>query len=127
MFPKASARAVLAALAASMILTTTLPAAAHHGWGWTTGKNITISGTVVEAKLGMPHGTLKFDVEGVIWQVEVGQPYRNESAGLKDEDFKAGAKLRIEGEPSADPKEKRLKAERIFIGDKMHNLYPDRQ
>ncbi|MDH3663681.1 MAG: hypothetical protein OEU92_27320, partial [Alphaproteobacteria bacterium] len=60
---------------------------AHHGWSWTTGGNIELIGLIVEASLGMPHGTLKVDAEGDVWTVEVGQPWRNERAGLKDGDL----------------------------------------
>ncbi|ATE63185.1 DUF6152 family protein [Rhizorhabdus dicambivorans] len=110
------------------VLLLSLPAAvpAHHGWAWTTGKNIEIAGRVVEAKLGNPHGVVILDVQGARWTVEVGQPWRNERAGLKDRDFAAGVRLRIAGEPSADPKARLIKAERIFIGDRRFDLYPER-
>ena len=99
---------------------------AHHGWSWTTGKNIEIAGKVVAAKLGNPHGVVTLDVKGAKWTVEVGQPWRNERAGLTDADFAPGKPLRISGEPSTDPRARLLKAERIFIGDKSFDLYPER-
>ena len=37
-----------------------------------------------------------------------------------------GVKIRIIGEPSADPAEKRLIVERLFLGDREYVLYPDR-
>lgn len=101
-------------------------AAAHHGWSWTTGKNIEIAGKVTRAKLGNPHGLLTMDVKGAIWTVEVGQPWRNAQAGLKDSDLAPGAILRISGEPSADPKARLIKAERILIGERRFELYPER-
>jgi hypothetical protein len=101
-------------------------ALAHHGWAWTTGENIELAGLIKEVKLGNPHGLLKIDVAGVIWSVEVGQPWRNERAGLKDGDLAEGVEIRVIGEPSADPAEKRLKVERLFIGAREYVLYPDR-
>lgn len=98
----------------------------HHGWAWTTGTNIEISGKIVEAKLGNPHGIVIVDVKGVRWTVEVGQPWRNEQAGLKDAEFAKGATMRFVGEPSADPAIKRMKAEKILIGSRTFILYPER-
>ena len=99
---------------------------AHHGWSWTTGDNIELVGIIREASLGMPHGTLQVDAEGDVWTVEVGQPWRNERAGLKPSDFAVGAEMRFIGEPSADPSKKLMKAERIFIGKREYKLYPGR-
>jgi hypothetical protein len=58
-------------------------AMAHHGWRWTTGGNIELTGVITSAQLGNPHGVLTVDADGEIWRVEVGQPWRNERAGLK--------------------------------------------
>ncbi len=99
---------------------------AHHGWSWTTGGNIDLTGIIKTAELGNPHGVLTVDAEGEIWTVEVGQPWRNKRAGLKDSDFAVGNEMRFIGEPSADSSKKRMKAERIFIGGKEYKLYPDR-
>ena len=117
---------IRSALALSLIAALPGAALAHHGWSWTTGKNIEISGKVTEAKLGNPHGVLRMDVKGARWTVEVGQPWRNAQAGLKDSDLAPGATLRISGEPSTDPKARVMKAERIFIGDRRFDLYPER-
>jgi hypothetical protein len=102
------------------------PGLAHHGWSWTTGANIELVGVITAVRLGNPHGILEVDVDGEVWTVEVGQPWRNERAGLTDGDLAAGVEIRVIGEPSADPNEKRLKAERLFLGDREHVLYPDR-
>jgi len=101
-------------------------ALAHHGWSWTTGGNIELTGIITSAKLGNPHGVLEVDLEGQLWQVEVGQPWRNEQAGLKDGDLAEGVEVKIVGEPSANIEDKLMKAERIYLGDKEYNLYPNR-
>jgi hypothetical protein len=103
------------------------PALAHHGWAWTTGKDIELAGTITEVKLGNPHGILKVDIDGTLWTVEVGQPWRNERAGLKDSDLAKGVQIRLIGEPAADPSDKRLKVERLYLGDREYVLYPDRK
>ena len=101
-------------------------ALAHHGWAWTSGGNIELIGIIRSAELGNPHGVLEVDAEGEIWTVEVGQPWRNERAGVKDGDLASGVEIRIIGEPAADVEEKRLKAERFRIGDREFILYPNR-
>ena len=101
-------------------------ALAHHGWSWTTGGNIELTGVVTAVSLGNPHGRLQVDVEGEVWTLEVGQPWRNERAGLRDGDLAQGVEIRAIGEPSADPAEKRLKVERLFLGGREYRLYPDR-
>lgn len=98
----------------------------HHGWAWTTGENIELTGIIEETKLGNPHGVLKVDVDGEVWTFEVGQPWRNKRSGLKEGDLAKGVEIRAIGERSADSAEKRLKAERLFLGDEEYVLYPDR-
>ena len=116
-------------LAAALSLALMLPAGlalAHHGWSWTTGGNIELTGVIASARLGNPHGVLEVDVEGETWTVEVGQPWRNERAGLKKGDLAEGVEIRAIGQPSADPSEKRMKVERLYLGDREYILYPNR-
>jgi hypothetical protein len=102
------------------------PALAHHGWRWTSGENIRLSGLIRTARLGNPHGVLEVDADGDVWQVEIGQPWRNERAGLTDADFALGREIVVEGEPSANLEDRLLKAERIWFDGTQHDLYPDR-
>jgi hypothetical protein len=101
-------------------------ALAHHGWSWTSGDNIELIGIIKEVSLGMPHGTLRVDADGDIWTVEVGQPWRNERAGLLPGDLAEGVEITIIGEPSADLEERLMKAEKLFIDGQAYSLYPDR-
>lgn len=111
-------------LAATLLLPTA--GLAHHGWSWTTGGNIRATGTIVETRLGNPHGELDLDVDGERWTVEVGQPWRNARAGLEDGDLAPGTEITVEGEPDADPETRVLKVERLWIGETKYELYPGR-
>lgn len=114
-------------LSAALTLAASGAALAHHGWSWTTGGNIELTGVIEEAKLGNPHGVLTVAVEDETWTVEVGQPWRNERAGLADGDLAPGVEIRAVGQPSSDPAEKKMKVERLWIGEIEHVLYPDRE
>ena len=117
---------LLIALLAVGLISKTGGALAHHGWSWTTGGNIELVGVIKQARLGNPHGVLKVDVDGEVWTVEVGQPWRNERAGLKDGDLAEGVEIRAIGQPAADISEKRMKVERLFLENRGYNLYPNR-
>lgn len=99
---------------------------AHHGWSWTTSENIELTGIITQASLGNPHGVLQVDADGDVWQVEVGQPWRNERAGVRDGDLVEGVEIRVIGEPSANMDDRLLKAERFYIGEQEYILYPER-
>ena len=101
-------------------------ALAHHGWAWTTGGNIDLTGVIRSVSLGMPHGVLEVAVEDETWTVEVGQPWRNDRAGLEDGDLAEGVEIRVIGEPAAEEGARRVKAERLWLGDREYVLYPDR-
>jgi len=116
----------LVALGGILAPWTSRRALAHHGWRWAEDGNFELTGLIKTAKLGNPHGVLTIDAEGEIWTVEVGQPWRNERAGLTDDMLSVGREVTISGARSADPAEMKMKAERVIIDGKLHNLYPDR-
>lgn len=101
-------------------------ARAHHGWRWAEDKTSRLTGVIRSVRLGNPHGIVFLDVEGALWTVEVGQPWRNARAGLTDEMLAKGVTLTIVGHRSSDPAEKRIKAVRVVIKDQTFDLYPDR-
>jgi len=115
-----------ATVIALMLLALSGPGNAHHGWSWTTGGNIELVGIIQRVSLGMPHGLVYVDAEGEVWTVEVGQPWRNERAGLEPGDLAEGVELRVIGEPAADIADKRIKAERLYIDGREYDLYPNR-
>ena len=114
-------------LSITLLLATGLasaPALAHHGWNWATEEDYDVTGTITEARLGNPHGELTLDVDGEEWSVEVGQPWRNERAGLTDELLREGREITVHGE--AAPEDARIKAVRVVVDGEDYVLYPDR-
>ena len=103
-----------------------LPLRAHHGWGWATDEEFELTGQIKSVEVGNPHGEMTLDVKGEAWVVEIGQPWRNERAGLTESLLKAGTTVTAHGHRSANKAEKLMKAERIVIAGKDYNLYPDR-
>lgn len=101
-------------------------ALAHHGWRWAEDGNFEVTGIIKTVQLGNPHGVLTLDVEGETWTVEVGQPWRNERAGLTDGMLAVGREVAISGARSADHSENLVKAERVIFDGQLYNLYPDR-
>jgi hypothetical protein len=125
--PKKMAAAALFALFTLLALCSSMTVQAHHGWAWAEGEHTELSGRVTESRLGNPHGVLKLDVKGQTWTVEVGQPWRNERAGLKDSMLAPGAELTIIGQRAADKNLHLIKAVRVRIGGTVHDLYPERK
>lgn len=117
-------RDILATAAAAALV----PAAgrAHHGWRWATDEAFSLTGIILSARLGNPHGELQVDDGELIWTAEIGQPWRNERAGLTDDMLAPGTELTLEGHRSADPEEYVMKAERVIIAGRLYDLYPDR-
>ena len=113
-------------MAIASLVTFTKRSDAHHGWSWAEGELHTLTGTIKSAKLGNPHGMLKVTASDGEWTVEVGQPWRNARAGLKDSMLAKGVQLTIIGNRAKDKKLKVLKAVRIVINGKNHDLYPER-
>lgn len=114
-------------LAGLLLMGACLSAAfAHHGWRWTDDGQFELTAKIEKAVLGNPHGVLTMDADGSKWLVEVGQPWRNEQAGLTDAMFAKGVTLIIVGKRSANKNEQLMKAERIIINGKKFDLYPER-
>jgi hypothetical protein len=118
-------RRIAVLLGAALLLVSQF-AAAHHGWRWTDDGKFELIAVIEKATLGNPHGVLILDAEGEKWTAEVGQPWRNDRAGLTDAMLVKGAEITIIGKRSTDPKERKVKAERVVIKGKAYDLYPER-
>lgn len=103
------------------------PAQAHHGWGWATSEEFEVTGAITAVSLGNPHGEVTIDAQGAEWVVQVGQPWRNERAGLTEGRLAEGTEITVHGHRSANAEERLVKAERVVIDGETYNLYPDRQ
>jgi hypothetical protein len=116
------------ALAAMLtVVFLTQPVWAHHGWGWATEEEFQLSGEITAVRLGNPHGEVTVDVKGERWIVEVGQPWRNEKAGLTQKLLSKGQVITAHGHRSAKKGQRLMKAERVVINGRSYNLYPDRE
>ncbi|MGI1663164.1 DUF6152 family protein [Palleronia sp. KMU-117] len=120
-------RRLLAAGLATLALTA-LPrlALAHHGWRWTDTGEFELSGIITAAELGNPHGLLTVQAGDEVWTAEVGQPWRNEAAGLTDAMLAPGTEVILRGHRAADAARLVMKAERVIIAGRLYDLYPDR-
>ena len=105
----------------------TQPLWAHHGWGWATEEEFELTGEITTVRLGNPHGEVTVDVMGERWIVEVGQPWRNEKAGLTQKLLSKGQVITAHGHRSAKKGQRLMKAERVVINGRSYNLYPDRE
>jgi hypothetical protein len=122
-----STRLMGLALAALIVGAVLAPAAnAHHGWRWAENENSEITGTIKSVRLGNPHGEMTIVVSGEEWTAEIGQPWRNEQAGLTPALLAEGTPVTVQGHRALDKSQKVIKAERVVIGGKSYNLYPDR-
>ena len=99
---------------------------AHHGWRWTSDTDVEVSGMIESVKLGNPHGVLILNVNGEKWTAEVGQPWRNQRAGLTEEMMAVGNDIKVEGQRSTNPEELVVKAETVIVDGKRYVLYPNR-
>ncbi|MBY3595879.1 DUF6152 family protein [Rhizobium bangladeshense] len=120
-----STKHVLAAVGLSVALATS--AAAHHGWSWAEADQIELRGTIEKISMGGPHPTLDVaTADDGVWRVELGNPRQTERSGFVEGVAKPGDQVIALGNRSQDPKEKRMKAVRITIGEKRYDIYPDR-
>ncbi len=102
------------------------PVQAHHGWGWATDEEFELTGTVTAVSLGNPHGEVTLEADGEEWIVEVGQPWRNERAGLTEDLLAEGTEMTAHGHRSANASERLVKAESVVIDGQDYVLYAGR-
>ena len=109
-------------LAAALFAT---PAAAHHGWAAFSEAESEVTGTVVSAELGAPHGELKVRAADGIWNVQLAPPAAIVRSGLTMEAIPAGTKITARGHKRVDGTLE-IKTERLVVGDRTYDLYPAR-
>jgi len=102
------------------------PSAAHHGWGGYQDEEFSLTGTVEMANLGGPHGLLRVNSGGAVWDVVLSPPTRIQSAGLTLAAVPRGTQVRAEGHRHRDLQRREMKTERLVVGERVFNLYPER-
>ena len=115
------------AVAAAVSLAATGAALAHHGWSWAEGEQTELEGTIAEISMAPPHPSLKVEAsDGVVWQVDLGNPRNTERSGFVEGSAKVGDPIVVLGNRSLDKDEKLMKAVRITVAGKAFDIYPER-
>ena len=115
------------AVAAAVSFAATGAALAHHGWSWAEGEQTELEGTIAEISMAPPHPSLKVEAsDGVVWQVDLGNPRNTERSGFVEGSAKVGDPIVVLGNRSLDKDEKLMKAVRITVAGKTFDIYPER-
>jgi hypothetical protein len=114
-------------LTAALIALFSVTAFAHHGWTWAEDEQSQLKGTVQAVSMVPPHPTLRVKAEdGVLWQIDLGNPGQTERSGFTAESTKPGDPITVLGNRSKEKGKAHMKAVRITIGDKQYDMYPER-
>ena len=117
-------RPVLLGAVASLLA---LPAAAHHGWEWAEEAQTTLNGTIQTISMAPPHPVLQVKAaDGVLWQVDLGNPNQTERSGFTAASAKPGDAIVVLGNRHKDKSKMHMKAVRITVAGKQFDMYPER-
>ena len=110
------------AIAAACVAAVAMGVDAHHGWsGYESDKPLRLDGVIKDAGYEHPHGYVRVEVPGKVWNVVLAPPSRMENRGLARTALRPGVKVIVEGYPARDdPVE--MRAERITIDGKTTEL-----
>lgn len=111
----------------AFLLVFPLTLAAHHGWGGYSDRQFEITGVVeTPVSLAGAHATLRIRAQGQVWDVVLAPPARTERAGLKEGIIPVGATVTASGHRHLTATKYEVKTERLTWGDRVFNVYPDR-
>ena len=116
-------RIVAAAIAA---LALGSPSAAHHGWQGYLDEEFSLTGVVERANLGGPHGLLRVRAGRQVWDVVLAPPTRIQRAGLTLAAIPRGTRVTAHGHRHRNPRQLEMKTERLIVGTRTFDLYPER-
>jgi hypothetical protein len=100
----------------------TASAAAHHGWSdYDEKRPLTFEGTITASTYSNPHGTMKFDVDGKVWDVVLAPVARMQTRGLTQDMLKTGTRATVVGYQHREtPTE--MRAENVTVAGKKVEL-----
>ena len=114
-------------LAAALVAATfAAPSAAHHGWGNYLDAEFSLSGTVESANLGGPHGLIRLRSGRAVWDVVLAPPTRIQRAGLTADAVRQGTRVTARGHRHRNAQRLEMKTERLVVGNRTFDLYPER-
>jgi DNA-binding transcriptional regulator of glucitol operon len=97
-------------------------ALAHHGWSeYDASRTLNISGKILEPGYEHPHGHIRLEADGKVWNVVLAPPSRMQARGLPRAALNPGATATVVGYPNRN-KPDEMRAERITVDDKTVEL-----
>jgi hypothetical protein len=119
---------VIVATTAAVLMLSSIPTAAHHGWAGNGDEEFELTGVVEQGvSLAGPHATMKVKAQGQVWDVTLAPPARTERAGLTGNVIPVGATVTVHGHRNRDAKRFEVKTERVTWNGRTFNVYPDRK
>jgi len=103
-----------------------LPASAHHGWGWAEDQQSELKGTIHSISMAPPHPSLQVAATDGQWLIDLGNPNQTERSGFTGTSAKVGDAIVVLGNKHKDKTKKHMKAVRITIAGKNYDMYPER-
>ena len=116
----------LPVLSLVVLLAAPLPAGAHHGWADYHDQEFQLTGVVEAAELVQPHGRIRVRGQGGTWDVVLSPLAGIQRAGLTPQALPKGARVTAHGHRHRDPKRLEIKTERLTVGGRTYDLYPNR-
>ena len=91
------------------------------------GEQSTLEGTIADISMSPPHPTLRVKAsDGVVWQVDLGNPRQTERSGFTGDTARVGDPIRVLGNRAKDRDKAHMKAVRITIDGRNYDMYPER-
>ncbi|MBT6042257.1 MAG: hypothetical protein HOH14_02050 [Gammaproteobacteria bacterium] len=121
-------KSVIKMLLGAILSSAAVFASAHHGWSWYGNSAFILTAEVIDVDFGNPHDSLILkDADGQQWNVLLSPPARSRRAGLDDEKVNVGDTVTAYGHRRSEGDNFEMKTERLKVGEKIFNLYPDRR
>lgn len=117
-------RKLIGGFATALVLAISTSAVAHHGWSWAEDEQIEMTGTIQSISFAPPHPSLVVEIDGKVWDVELGNPNQTQRAGFVEGEAEIGDEVVILGHRSLDESKLVIKAVRITIDGQNYDLYP---